>query len=98
MRRSDGTRATVWQVDQCFAGLDGVAHYQLRQSADGAWGLWIVLDGKGPASGTLAELQIRLERVLDAAGRLTIRTTDALLPESSGKFRLVYPAEPRKYS
>ncbi len=91
VRRLDGTRATVWQVDQCFAGLDGVVHYQLRQSADGAWGLWIVPDGNGPATGALEELQTRLERVLDAPRRLTIRTTDALLPESSGKFRLVYP-------
>ena len=29
---SDGQRVTTWQVDQCFAEANGIAHYELRQN------------------------------------------------------------------
>lgn len=88
---ADGRCATVWQVDQCFADMSGIAHYQLRQSPSGEWGLWIVPEAPAPAPEALSGLKARLEAVLEAPGRVTIQTTDVLLPESSGKFRLVCP-------
>ena len=46
-RRSDGERVTTWQVDQCFAGANGIAHYELRQNENGDCVLRFVPDGAG---------------------------------------------------
>jgi phenylacetate-CoA ligase len=35
LRRRDGRRVTTLDVDECFAESTGIAHYQLRQTADG---------------------------------------------------------------
>ncbi len=32
---SDGQRVTTWEVDQCFVGANGIAHYELRQNENG---------------------------------------------------------------
>src|SRR6185312_12527856 len=32
---SNGQRVTTWDVDQCFAGATGIAHYELRQEESG---------------------------------------------------------------
>src|SRR6202012_5264868 len=31
----DGQRVTTWQVDQCFTGVNGIAHYELRMEPTG---------------------------------------------------------------
>jgi hypothetical protein len=38
-------------------------------------------------------LRHRLTRLLGVSGNLTVEQTDLLTPESSGKFRLSYPAK-----
>ena len=69
-----------------------MAHYQLRQRADGPWSLRFVPEGAGPDPAELARLQKRLAGPLGGAGTVVLEATDALMPESSGKFRLGYPA------
>ena len=41
----------------------------------------------------MAELRRRVEQLLEVSGKLTVEQTDLLAPESSGKFRLGYPAK-----
>jgi phenylacetate-CoA ligase len=89
----DGGRVTPRQVDEVFAGVAGIAHYQLAQQADGGWLLLYVRDGGGPSAAELAELRRGLERRLGIARGLELQETEFLLGESSGKFRLDYPAK-----
>lgn len=88
----DGGRLTTRQVDEVFAGVEGIGHYQLAQQADGGWLLLYVRDGGGPGAEALAELRRRLERRLGIVDGLELQETEFLLGESSGKFRLDYPA------
>jgi phenylacetate-CoA ligase len=87
----DGTRVTTWQLDQCFAGLPGIAHYQLSERASGAWLLRFVPDLAPPDAAAVAELRRRLAQRLGLKDGPAIQQTDLLMPESSGKFRLGYP-------
>ncbi len=86
-----GRRVTILQLDQCFAGLVGFAHYQLLQPSKTQWLLRYVPDSVPPTDTSCEELQRRLMSKLDVATGLSIEETDMLMPESSGKFRLGYP-------
>ncbi len=90
---ADGRRVTTWQVDQCLADLPGVAHYQLCERANGEWLLRFVPDATAPSAKPLEELRQHLGRLLGVTGKLAVEQTDLLAPESSGKFRLGYPAK-----
>jgi phenylacetate-CoA ligase len=87
-----GERVTPWQIDQCFAGLEGFVHYQLHEPPDDRLQLRYVPDGPGPKQGDLAELSARLTRALGPSRGVNLEAVDLLLAESSGKFRLGYPA------
>jgi phenylacetate-CoA ligase len=88
---SNGERITTREVDQCFVGLKGIAHYQLIQGAAGNWVLRFVPDNLGPDQAESTALGERLSRLLQAPS-VVIEKTDLLVPETSGKFRLGYPA------
>ena len=90
---SDGRRVTTWQLDQCLANLAGIAHYQLCERTGGEWLLRFVPDITAPRAEDMAELRQRLARLLGVSGKLAVQQTDLLVPESSGKFRLGYPAK-----
>jgi phenylacetate-CoA ligase len=90
---ADGRRVTTWQIDQCLADLSGVAHYQLCERAGGEWLLRFVPDLTAPGAKAIEELRQRLARLLGVNGKLAVQQTDLLVPESSGKFRLGYPAK-----
>jgi len=87
-----GQRVTTRQVDQCFAGFKGLAHYQLIQRPKGAWTFRFVPDHQGPEPHQLRELVEALEQLLQVSVPIALQETDMLAPESSGKFRLGYPA------
>jgi phenylacetate-coenzyme A ligase PaaK-like adenylate-forming protein len=89
----DGRRVTTWQVDQCLADLPGIAHYQLCERAAGEWLLRFVPDVTPPTAAQTEELRRRLALLLGAGNGLAVQQTDLLVPESSGKFRLGYPAK-----
>ncbi len=86
LRSGEGRRVTTWQVDQCFAGLSGIAHYQLRQSPSGECRLRYVSESHQLEAGSLRAVVERLESLLEYA--VTTETVPTLLPEASGKFRL----------
>ena len=94
----DGLRVTTWQVDQCLADLPGLAHYQLMERSSGKWLFRYVPDVRAPGSTETEEVRRRLQRLLGIASGLEIQETDLLMPESSGKFRLGYPAVRRTNS
>jgi phenylacetate-CoA ligase len=89
-----GHRVTIAQIDQCFAGVGGIAHYQLLERNGGPWQVRFVPDGDGPSPIEQQELKTRLTQLLEPASGLALEPTDLLLPESSGKFRLGYPILP----
>ncbi|HWQ90265.1 MAG TPA: hypothetical protein VN673_01245 [Clostridia bacterium] len=84
--QANGRRVTTLQVDRCFAGLPGIAHYQLIRGGEELV-LRYVPDGHGPDASVKEEIQRRLSRLLESPVRLHPHTL--LMPESSGKFRLV---------
>ena len=86
LRAHDGRRVTTWQVDQCFAEVSGIAHYQLRQNETGDCRLRCVPESGGLAAGSLREVGQRLESLLERP--VATESVPTLLPEASGKFRL----------
>lgn len=92
LKRADGRRVTTHDVDQCFAGIAGVAHYQLRQEDQGAAKLDVIADGAGPAAEDLRGVAERLGSLLQLTEPLKPQVVDSLLPSPSGKFRLTQRA------
>jgi phenylacetate-coenzyme A ligase PaaK-like adenylate-forming protein len=90
---SDGRRVTTRQVDQCFVGMERIAHYQLIQQKHGAWVLRFVADSAGASAEDLAALAKKLTQLLQADDLVKLQQTDILVPERSGKFRLGYPTK-----
>jgi phenylacetate-CoA ligase len=91
-RISADSLVTIWQIDQCFAGLPGFAHYQLVQSSASGFVLRYVADQTPPTVEDLDVLRQRLATLLGIANGPEFQPADFLLPEASGKFRLGYPA------
>ncbi len=89
----NGGKVTTRQVDECFEGLEGFAHYQLIESADRPWLLRFVPDRKGPLARDLPELTSALQELLELSAPPKLESTPTLLAENSGKFRLGYPRQ-----
>jgi phenylacetate-CoA ligase len=88
----DGRRVTTWQVDRCFAGVSGMAHYELRQEGSGDSTLRYVPDGVGPDEKGLREVGLKLGALLGLRNRIKTERMPVLVPAASGKFRLTCPA------
>jgi phenylacetate-CoA ligase len=86
LRSSAGEVVTTWQVDQCLVGMDGIAHYELRQDADGSASFRFISDNLPPAENQLNELAARLGALLGFVVKTGAMST--LVPAASGKFRL----------
>jgi phenylacetate-CoA ligase len=89
LKAADGHRVTTWDVDQCFVGADGIAHYELRQDPRGNALLSFVPESTGPKS--LHKVVSRLEALLHSPTEIKTQSMDLLLPSASGKFRLTFP-------
>jgi phenylacetate-coenzyme A ligase PaaK-like adenylate-forming protein len=90
----DGSRVTTWQVDQCFTGVDGIAHYELRQNENGDCILRFVPDGNEPVPDELRRVTSQLEALLQLSSDLQAESMPVLLPAASGKFRLTGRVDP----
>jgi phenylacetate-CoA ligase len=84
----DGQRVTTWEVDQCFAEINGITHYELRQNENGECVLRFVPDGAGPTKEELCRLTSQLEALLKSSAEIKTETMPVLVPAASGKFRL----------
>jgi len=89
-----GGRVTTSDVDQCFKGTEGIAHYELRQEENGDANLRFVPEGNGPTKHTLAHITSQLSALLDSPREIQAQAMDVLLPSPSGKFRLTCPIAP----
>lgn len=90
--RRDGRRITTWEVDQCFASVNGVAHYQLRQTPSGGCDLKFICDREAPSPEELRDLSQRIEALLQLPNPLAVEPVEKLPPLPSGKFRLTNQA------
>ena len=86
----DGRRITTWQVDQCFAGAAGMAHYELRQGENGDCVLRFVPDGAGPDERELSRVTSQLGALLNSRAEIKTEAMPVLVPTASGKFRLTH--------
>ena len=93
LRRSDGQRVTTLEVDLCFEGVSGIAHYQLRQTENGECDLQFVSDAVPVDAGDLNRLTTRLAKLLGCNQEIRAVAVDKLPPQTSGKFRLTCRAE-----
>jgi len=84
----DGHRVTTLEVDRCFADVEGIAHYELRQAENGEGRLRFVPDNAGPSTAALRELTGRLDALLRWPHRIAAEAVRTLVPAPSGKFRL----------
>jgi len=84
----DGARVTTWEVDQCFIGASGIAHYELRQSENGDCVLRFVPDGIAPTEKELRRVTSQLEALLKSSAKIKTEAMPVLVPAASGKFRL----------
>ena len=94
LRRRDGRHVTTLDVDQCFADVSGIAHYQLRQIESGECHLQFIADGNGPGAAELNKVTARLEDLLQLANRIPSEAVTMLPPLPSGKFRLTHRVSP----
>ena len=90
LRRPDGRRVTTYDVDQCFADIPGLAHYQLRHTENNAPRLDYIPDRVPPTELDLQKLSSRLGALLDSPQPIVPAAVEALPPTPSGKFRLTF--------
>jgi phenylacetate-CoA ligase len=84
----DGQRVTTWEVDQCFTEVNGIVHYELRQSENGDCALRFVPDGIGPTKEELRRVTSQLQALLKSSIEIKTEAMPVLVPAASGKFRL----------
>ena len=89
---ADGRYVTTWQVDQCLAGVNGIAHYELRQEENGSCAFRFVPDGAGPGEKELASAASQLKALLKLREQIKTGAMAVLVPAASGKFRLTHRA------
>jgi phenylacetate-CoA ligase len=88
LRRRDGRRVTTLEIDRCFGGVNGIAHYQLRQNEAGDGDLQFIPDREVPGAAELECLTGRIENLLQLKNKITVSAVEKLPPLTSGKFRL----------
>ncbi len=87
LRGADGRTLTTRMIDQAFAGIVGIAHYQLRQKPDGSAHLLLLPEAEGDTlTSARTKLTTELGRLLGAT--ITAESVSLIAPEDSGKFRL----------
>lgn len=90
LRAADGRRVTTLDVDECFSGVGGIVHYQLRQMEGGACGLRYLPEDLSRSELDLGDVCCRIESLL-GCGTIEVERVDTIVPTQSGKFRLTSP-------
>ena len=87
LRSAEGRTLTTRMIDQTFAGVGGIAHYQLRQKPDGSAHLFLLPETEADTlTSAQAKLTTELGHLLGAT--VTAESVSLITPEDSGKFRL----------
>jgi phenylacetate-CoA ligase len=90
LRRRDCRRVTTLDIDRCFAGANGIAHYQFYQAADGDCRLQFIPDREEPGAEELKRVTGQIESLLQLENRIATEAVKILPPLPSGKFRLTH--------
>jgi phenylacetate-CoA ligase len=91
LKTQDGRRITTRDVDQCFVESSGLMHYRLHEVSPGAFALYYIMEGDGVTKNSLRPVVEKLEQLIRPTKAIDAIQAKFLLPESSGKFVLVYP-------
>ena len=91
LRAADGRRVTTLDVDECFVGVAGIVHYQLRQAETGECALRYIPETTAQPDLDFRAVCDRLESLL-GFGAIPVERVDTIVPAQSGKFRLTSPA------
>jgi len=83
---------TTLEVDRCFAGAEGILHYQLRQNEQGECELQFISDREPPTAQALDGLTGQLRDLLQLKSAIATKLVKLLPPLTSGKFRLTFRA------
>jgi phenylacetate-CoA ligase len=86
--RRDGRRVTTLDIDGCFTGVNGFAHYQLRQRENGGCDLQFIPDREAPGAEELKAVTGKIENLLQLEDKIAVHLVEKLPPLTSGKFRL----------
>jgi phenylacetate-CoA ligase len=86
LQSKGGEKVTTWQVDQCLKEIDGIAHYEVRQEADGSAAFRFVPEKCPPAESQLQTVAARISALLGFGVQTS--AMNVLVPAASGKFRL----------
>src|ERR1017187_1665965 len=88
LRSRAGRRVTTLEVDQCFADVNGIAHYQLRQNERGDCDVQFIPDREVPRAEELKCVTEQIESLLQLENKIVVSVVEKLPPLTSGKFRL----------
>jgi len=91
LKAANGQRITARDIDQCFAGCEGILHYRLHETAPRNFLLSYILERNGPTQGALDAVVQKLEQLIKPSTPVKVTPIKFLLPEGSGKFVLNYP-------
>lgn len=91
IRDGNGRRVTTWDVDRCFDGAAGIAHYQVHQEINGNIQFRYIPDNDGPDE--LKTVVTKLDELLKPQSPIVVESVPMLPPTPSGKFRLTIRAE-----
>jgi len=91
LKGPNGRRITARDVDQCFAGSEGLLHYRLQESTPGNFLLSYIPERNGPTPSALDSVVRKLGQLIEPSTGIRITPVKFLLPEGSGKFVLNYP-------
>ncbi|HEY5298316.1 MAG TPA: hypothetical protein VIK59_10365 [Verrucomicrobiae bacterium] len=92
LKKRDGQRVTTLDIDQCFIGLNGIAHYQLRQNENGDCHLQFIPEREMPTADELNFATQKIENLLQLKNSISTEAVKMLPPLTSGKFRLTFRA------
>ena len=94
LKTPDGRRITTRDVDQCFVGSTGVAHYRLHEISPGSFVLNTISEGDGVTKTAIQAVVEKLEQLIRPSRKIEAIPAKFLLPEASGKFVFIYPFAP----
>jgi len=89
-----GRRVTTRDIDQCFAGCEGLVHYRFHEVNPGEFALSYISETDSDREAGVDTVARLLEHLIQPAKSIAAKPVRFLLPESSGKFVFNYPFTP----
>ncbi|MGC4075083.1 MAG: hypothetical protein QM760_21790 [Nibricoccus sp.] len=91
LKAPDGRRITTRDVDQCFAGCEGVLHYRLHEVSPGRFSLSYIPESENAPKPSINAAVQKLQQLIQPPQAIETKAVKFLLPEGSGKFVFNYP-------